>query len=68
MLCVIVAAFGAMINSFVHVIMYAYYAISALGPSYQKYLWWKKYLTRLQLVGNAEENIFEVKIMLISMS
>lgn len=44
------SAFGAMINSFVHVIMYAYYAISALGPSYQKYLWWKKYLTRLQLV------------------
>ncbi|GFR68975.1 elongation of very long chain fatty acids protein, partial [Elysia marginata] len=42
--------FGAMINSFIHVIMYSYYAIAALGPEYQKYLWWKRYLTRLQLL------------------
>lgn len=41
--------FWAMINSFVHVIMYSYYGVAALGPEYQKYLWWKKYLTRLQL-------------------
>jgi elongation of very long chain fatty acids protein 4 len=44
------AFFGAMINSFVHVLMYSYYGLSALGPRYQKYLWWKKYLTRIQLV------------------
>lgn len=42
--------FGAMINSFIHVLMYSYYGISALGPEFQKYLWWKRYLTRLQLV------------------
>ncbi|XP_074661922.1 very long chain fatty acid elongase 4-like isoform X2 [Tubulanus polymorphus] len=42
--------FGAMINSFIHVIMYTYYGVSALGPQYQKYLWWKKYLTILQLL------------------
>ena len=41
---------GAMVNCFVHVIMYAYYALAALGPKVQKYLWWKKYLTILQLV------------------
>lgn len=41
--------FGAMVNSFIHVIMYSYYGISALGPQYQKYLWWKRYLTMLQL-------------------
>lgn len=28
---------------------YAYYGISALGPKYQKYLWWKKYMTWIQL-------------------
>ena len=39
-----------MINSFVHVLMYSYYAISSLGPEYQKYLWWKRYLTRIQLI------------------
>lgn len=41
--------FGAMINSFIHVIMYTYYGIAALGPQYQKYLWWKRYLTIIQL-------------------
>ncbi|XP_060593391.1 elongation of very long chain fatty acids protein 4-like [Ruditapes philippinarum] len=41
--------FLAMLNTFVHVIMYSYYGLSALGPSVQKYLWWKKYLTMLQL-------------------
>ncbi|XP_061180317.1 elongation of very long chain fatty acids protein 4-like isoform X1 [Saccostrea echinata] len=41
--------FGAMVNSLIHVIMYTYYGISALGPQYQKYLWWKRYLTMLQL-------------------
>ena len=40
-----------MINSFIHVIMYTYYAVAALGPEYQKYLWWKRYLTKLQLVS-----------------
>ncbi|KAJ0180137.1 hypothetical protein K1T71_004728 [Dendrolimus kikuchii] len=37
-------------NSFVHVIMYTYYLISGLGPEYQKYVWWKKHVTLLQLV------------------
>ena len=40
-----------MINSSVHVLMYTYYGFSALGPHMQKYLWWKKYLTRVQLVS-----------------
>ncbi|XP_037299463.1 elongation of very long chain fatty acids protein 7-like [Manduca sexta] len=39
-----------MLNSFVHVLMYAYYGISALGPKYAKYVWWKKHLTKVQLV------------------
>lgn len=29
--------------------MYSYYALAALGPNIQKYLWWKKYITILQL-------------------
>ena len=39
-----------LINSFVHIIMYAYYLLAAFGPTVQKYLWWKKYLTTLQMV------------------
>ena len=31
--------------------MYTYYGISALGPRFQKYLWWKKYMTKIQIVS-----------------
>lgn len=41
--------FIGFINSFVHIIMYSYYLLAACGPQYQKYLWWKKYITTLQL-------------------
>ncbi|GFY74540.1 elongation of very long chain fatty acids protein AAEL008004 [Trichonephila inaurata madagascariensis] len=37
------------LNSFVHVIMYGYYGVAALGERYKKYLVWKKYMTYLQL-------------------
>ncbi|XP_054263298.1 elongation of very long chain fatty acids protein 4-like isoform X1 [Macrosteles quadrilineatus] len=37
------------LNSFVHVVMYTYYFLAGLGPEVQKYLWWKKYITKLQL-------------------
>lgn len=37
--------FTPIINSFVHVIMYFYYYLAALGPHMQKYLWWKNYIT-----------------------
>ncbi|XP_036832665.1 elongation of very long chain fatty acids protein 7 isoform X2 [Oncorhynchus mykiss] len=42
--------FHAMLNCCVHVLMYSYYAVCAMGPAYQKYLWWKKYMTTIQLV------------------
>lgn len=29
--------------------MYAYYGLSTLGPRMRPYLWWKKYLTTLQM-------------------
>ncbi|XP_004924759.1 elongation of very long chain fatty acids protein 7 isoform X1 [Bombyx mori] len=38
------------VNSFIHVIMYGYYLVAGLGPQYQKYLWWKKHLTSMQLI------------------
>lgn len=43
--------FSNLVNNLVHVIMYFYYMMSALGPQYQKYIWWKKHLTTLQLVS-----------------
>lgn len=41
---------GVCINSFIHIVMYTYYFLAALGPSVQKYLWWKRYITRMQIV------------------
>ncbi|KAL0840706.1 hypothetical protein ABMA28_015895 [Loxostege sticticalis] len=39
-----------LLNSFVHVLMYAYYGIAALGPRYARFVWWKKHLTKVQLI------------------
>ena len=44
------ATFGCGLNSLVHVVMYGYYFLAALGPAMRPYLWWKKYLTIFQLV------------------
>nr|CAD7264128.1 unnamed protein product [Timema shepardi] len=40
----------ALLNTFIHSLMYFYYFVAALGPSFKKYLWWKKYLTVMQMV------------------
>lgn len=45
------STFFAMLNTFVHIVMYFYYMLSAMGPDYQKYIWWKKYLTAFQMVS-----------------
>ncbi|XP_042906829.1 very long chain fatty acid elongase 7-like isoform X2 [Parasteatoda tepidariorum] len=42
-------AFGMPINAFIHVCTYSYYTLAAFGPRMQKFLWWKKYLTFLQV-------------------
>lgn len=39
-----------LLNAFVHIIMYSYYGLAAMGPQVRKYLWWKKYLTQLQMI------------------
>lgn len=45
------ATFPNILNNFVHVLMYFYYMLAAMGPQYQKYLWWKRYMTELQIVS-----------------
>ena len=35
----------------IHTLMYFYYLCAALGPWMQPYLWWKKYLTTLQVTS-----------------
>ncbi|XP_037505094.1 elongation of very long chain fatty acids protein AAEL008004-like [Rhipicephalus sanguineus] len=43
-------ALGLAMNAFVHVVMYFYYFLATLGPRIRKHLWWKKYLTTMQIV------------------
>ena len=45
--------FSNLVNNFVHIVMYSYYMVSAMGPQYTKYIWWKKYITTTQLVSTA---------------
>ncbi|XP_049522397.1 elongation of very long chain fatty acids protein 7 [Dermacentor silvarum] len=44
-----ISMFGTCLNCFVHVVMYTYYFLAALGARYRKFLWWKKHLTTLQM-------------------
>ena len=43
------ASFGALLNAIVHTCMYSYYFLSALGPWVRPYLWWKPYITLIQI-------------------
>jgi len=45
-----VSYFGPLLNCFIHALMYTYYMLSAFGPHMQKYLWWKMYLTKMQML------------------
>ncbi|XP_058818388.1 elongation of very long chain fatty acids protein AAEL008004-like [Topomyia yanbarensis] len=38
-----------LINSFVHVIMYFYYFLTSFRPELKNSLWWKKYITQVQM-------------------
>ncbi len=49
---IVSAFFIGCINSMVHSLMYTYYLIASLGEPYKRYLWWKKYLTSIQMVIN----------------
>lgn len=44
------STFFGLLNTFVHIVMYFYYMVAAMGPQYQKFIWWKKYLTTFQMV------------------
>jgi hypothetical protein len=46
------ASFPIMPNCLVHVIMYTYYLLTAMGPKWQKLIAkYKKYLTVIQMVS-----------------
>ncbi|XP_067613823.1 very long chain fatty acid elongase F-like [Eurosta solidaginis] len=44
------ASMIGILNTITHVFMYSYYLMSSTRPEMKSSLWWKKYVTRLQLV------------------
>lgn len=40
--------------------MYIYYGMSAIGPHMTKYLWWKKYMTSVQMVITSLEIVIKL--------
>uniref|UniRef100_A0A1L8DYD7 Elongation of very long chain fatty acids protein n=1 Tax=Nyssomyia neivai TaxID=330878 RepID=A0A1L8DYD7_9DIPT len=44
------STFFGLLNTFVHIVMYTYYLFAAMGTQYHRFLWWKKYLTTLQMI------------------
>lgn len=39
----------AILNTFVHAVMYGYYLFSALDENVKRSIWWKKHITQIQL-------------------
>lgn len=52
------------INAFVHSIMYSYYFLTALKPELKKSIWWKKYITQVQLAQFAVLSVFFLRVLL----
>uniref|UniRef100_A0A2C9JHA9 Elongation of very long chain fatty acids protein n=1 Tax=Biomphalaria glabrata TaxID=6526 RepID=A0A2C9JHA9_BIOGL len=57
--------FHSTLNSFIHLVMYTYYGLSALGPAFQKYLWWKKYMTSMQMIQFIAVTIHSTQLLFI---
>lgn len=50
--------FSMIVNALVHVLMYAYYFLTTLGPEVRRLLWWKRYLTQIQMAQLASFVVF----------
>lgn len=45
------SVFTGFINSIIHIVMYCYYLITAFSAKYKNNVWWKKYITQMQIVS-----------------
>lgn len=52
------------VNTFVHSIMYFYYFLTAFKPELKTSIWWKKYITQVQLAQFAFLSVFFLRIIL----
>jgi len=45
--------------------MYLYYFMAAMGPQYQKYIWWKQHMTTLQMIQVRLQKMKKEKVLSI---
>ncbi|KAL1438125.1 hypothetical protein MTO96_048216 [Rhipicephalus appendiculatus] len=50
--------FSMIVNALVNVLTYSYYFLATFGPEARKWLWWKRYLTKLQIAQLASFVVF----------
>ena len=48
------STFFGLANTFVHIFMYAYYMVAAMGPKYKRFITWKKHMTTMQMVSTTD--------------
>lgn len=53
-----------LINTFVHSIMYFYYFLTAFKPELKQSIWWKKYITQIQIAQFAFCTVAYLRIIL----
>jgi len=44
------STFFCTINAFIHILMYAYYMLAAMGPRFKRFIWWKRHMTNMQMI------------------
>jgi len=59
------SGFLPIINIFVDAVMYSYYALACAGEEMKKHLWWKKYITQIQMVQFVLVFFHSVKALLV---
>lgn len=45
------SVFTGFINSIIHIVMYCYYLVTAFSVKHKNNVWWKKYITQMQIVS-----------------
>lgn len=45
------SVFTGFINSIIHIVMYTYYLVTAFSAKHKNNVWWKKYITQMQIVS-----------------
>ncbi|XP_034478805.1 elongation of very long chain fatty acids protein F-like isoform X4 [Drosophila innubila] len=56
----------ALANTFVHIVMYFYYMISAIYTGIKRSLWWKKYITKIQIIQFVSVSLHSVYILVFN--